>query len=301
MKYFSMFSGIGGFEKGIHSVFKDTECVGYSEINPYSIKVYENHFPSHKNFGDITQVKIKDIPDFDILFGGSPCQNFSTVNWRTREGLDGQKSKLFYYFVEILKIKKPKYFILENVASMGTKDKDVITNILGVQPVMLDARHFSAQKRRRLFWCNFPIQNVDTDRKNITFKDILEKTGESDITLLDKVSNKLDVSLIKDFNKCPAITQAYSRKGNSREYLSVVYMIHKLIGESRNITIKEVEQLQSFPINWTEGISSTRRYEALGNAVNVEVVKYIFQQLKKGSKSNKFFKEKLLCGHYMDI
>lgn len=291
-----MFSGIGGFERAIHGVFKDAKCVGYSEINKYSIKVYQNHFPNHKNFGDITKVNINKLPDFDILFGGSPCQNFSSVNWRTRDGLNGEKSKLFYYFVNILEIKKPKYFILENVASMTNKDKEVISGVLGVQPVMIDAKYFSAQKRRRLFWCNFPVEEVFIDRNNILFNDILEVTKENDLLLLDKANKKLNLSNIYNFDKCPAITQAYSRKGNSREYLSVVYMIYKLIGESRNISINEVEKLQSFPINWTDGISITRRYEALGNAVNVEVVKYIFQQLQKyikfGNKTSKFFKEK---------
>lgn len=270
--------------------------MGYSEINKYSIKVYQNHFPNHKNFGDITKVNINKLPDFDILFGGSPCQNFSSVNWRTRDGLNGEKSKLFYYFVNILEIKKPKYFILENVASMTNKDKEVISGVLGVQPVMIDAKYFSAQKRRRLFWCNFPVEDVFIDRNNILFNDILEVTKENDLLLLDKANKKLNLSNIYNFDKCPAITQAYSRKGNSREYLSVVYMIYKLIGESRNISINEVEKLQSFPINWTDGISITRRYEALGNAVNVEVVKYIFQQLQKyikfGNKTSKFFKEK---------
>lgn len=74
IKYFSAFSGIGGFELAMP---KDWECVGFSEIDKYAIQVYSKHFPSHKNFGDIIQINIEALPDFDLLVGGSPCQDLS--------------------------------------------------------------------------------------------------------------------------------------------------------------------------------------------------------------------------------
>ncbi len=70
MKYFSMFSGIGGFELGIGD---QANCAGFSEIDKYAIEVYKKHFPTHRNYGDATTIKTDDLPDFDLLVGGFPC------------------------------------------------------------------------------------------------------------------------------------------------------------------------------------------------------------------------------------
>lgn len=111
MKYFSLFSGVGGFEIGLDRL--DLECVGFSEIDKYASAVLAYRYPNIKNYGDITKISTKDIPDFDILIGGSPCQDLSVAG--KQKGLDGERSGLFFYYVEILKAKKPRYFIWENV------------------------------------------------------------------------------------------------------------------------------------------------------------------------------------------
>ena len=171
MKYFSVFSGIGGFEQAIHSVFPDAECVGFSETDKYAIQIYKKHYPNHKNYGDITKIDITGLPDFDMLVGGSPCQDLSIAK-KNRKGLSGDKSRLFYKFVEILEKKKPRWFLFENVASMSRENKDKISRILKVQPVMINATLVSAQNRKRLFWANFLItQPLD---RGILLKDVLE-------------------------------------------------------------------------------------------------------------------------------
>lgn len=152
------------------------ECVGYSEIDTYAIKCYTHHFPNHKNFGDISTIDIPSLPDFDLLVGGSPCQDLSVAK-KNRQGLDGERSKLFFKYLEILKVKRPKWFILENVKSMPKESKERITQLLKeVYPVvyctMVDAALVSAQSRKRLFWTNFPV-SIPEDRK-IFLKDILE-------------------------------------------------------------------------------------------------------------------------------
>lgn len=172
MKYFSTFSGIGGFEIAIHSVFPNAECVGYSEIDKYAIQIYQKHFPTHKNFGDITQINIKNLPDFNLLVGGSPCQDMSIAK-KNRKGLSGSRSGLFYRFVEILREKKPKYFLFENVASMSKEDKKIISKKLGTEPVCVNASLVSAQNRKRLFWCNWNVEQPKD--RGILLKDVLEE------------------------------------------------------------------------------------------------------------------------------
>jgi site-specific DNA-cytosine methylase len=112
MKYFSAFSGIGGFELAMP---KDWECVGYSEILPSAIKIYSNHF-DHKNYGDITKINPKQLPDFDLFVGGFPCQAFSVAG--KRAGFKDTRGVLIFDVFRILKEKKPKLILLENVKGL---------------------------------------------------------------------------------------------------------------------------------------------------------------------------------------
>ncbi len=110
MRYFSAFTGIGGFDLATPS---DWECVGHSEINKYANMVLKYRFPKVKNYGDIEKIKWDEIPDFDVLFGGTPCQDLSIAG--NRAGLHGNRSRLFFEFIRALKEKKPKHFVWENV------------------------------------------------------------------------------------------------------------------------------------------------------------------------------------------
>ena len=123
-KYFSTFSGIGGFELGIENAAKElglaTECVGFSEVDKFTTSVYQRHFPNTKNYGDIKQINTDELPDFDLLVGGFPCQDVSMIG--KRKGLAGERTGLFYELARILEAKQPKYFVFENV-SAPTKEK----------------------------------------------------------------------------------------------------------------------------------------------------------------------------------
>ena len=123
MNYFSMFSGIGGFEYGIQQSkhggkFK---CIGYSEIDKYAISIYTRHFPKHKNYGDGSKINTSELPDFDFLVGGFPCQSFSIAG--KRKGFDDTRGTLFFEIARILRDKKPRYFLLENVKGLLSHDK----------------------------------------------------------------------------------------------------------------------------------------------------------------------------------
>ena len=128
MKYFSMFSGIGGFEYGIGSI---GQCVGYSEIDKYAIKVYERNFNGHTNYGDATTINPKDLPDFDLLVGGFPCQAFSIAG--KRKGFDDTRGTLFFDIARILSKKRPKHLVLENVKGLLSHDSGkTFQTILGI-------------------------------------------------------------------------------------------------------------------------------------------------------------------------
>ena len=99
MKYFSLFSGIGGLEYGLR---KKGKCIGISEIKKSSVRIYERNFGKVKNFGDIKKIKVNELPDFDGLLGGFPCQSFSLAGLRT--GFEDKRGKMIFYIYDILKI-----------------------------------------------------------------------------------------------------------------------------------------------------------------------------------------------------
>lgn len=158
-----------------------------SEIDKYAIQVTQKNFPKTIQLGDVNNWPFWElIPEFawdsiDLLIGGSPCQDLSIAK-QNRQGLEGKRSGLFWRYVEILKKAKPKYFLLENVASMKNSDKDIISEILGVEPVMINSALLSAQQRKRYYWTNIPFITQPRD-KGIYLKDIIETGGA---TLTDK-------------------------------------------------------------------------------------------------------------------
>ena len=121
LKYISLFSGIGGFELALNEL--GMECVFASEIDSYARKMYTNHF-NHEPHGDITKISSADIPDHDLLVAGFPCQSFSIAG--KRGGFEDTRGALFFEIARILKDKKPKYFILENVKGLLSADKGEI-------------------------------------------------------------------------------------------------------------------------------------------------------------------------------
>ena len=113
MRYFSAFTGVGGFDMGMPP---DWKCVGMSEIDKYANMVLKYRFKDVKNYGNIEKINYEELPDFDILIGGSPCQDVSVAG--KRAGLVGLRSRLFFSYVALLKVKRPDYFIFENVKGL---------------------------------------------------------------------------------------------------------------------------------------------------------------------------------------
>lgn len=170
MKVVSLFDGISCAYEALKRVNINVESYKAFEIDKYAVAISKKNHPTAEHYGDVRELKEKI--ECDLLIGGSPCQDLSVAKIN-RKGLQGERSSLFWEYVRIKKLLEPKWFILENVASMPQKDKDIITKEMGIEPVMFCASLVSAQKRKRLFWTNIPF-TLPVDR-GITLRDIIQE------------------------------------------------------------------------------------------------------------------------------
>ena len=258
-----------------------------SEIDEYAMAVTQSNFPETIQLGSVVDIKFTDTHDIDLLVGGSPCQDLSIAK-KDREGLKGSRSGLFWEYVRIRDEIKPKYFILENVASMPKEAKDTISEALGVQPVMINASLVSAQNRKRLFWVGKwngekyeQVEIPQPEDKGILLKDILESDVDekylSSQRVIDGVnkSNYQDRKPIKMDGKLRTLTIGGDVK---RTIVNGVW---------RYLTPVEYLRGQSMPDDYfdkatykNKPISNTQRYKMCGNAFNCEVIKWILLHLK---------------------
>ena len=150
-----------------------------SEIDKHAIKVTQHNYPNTIQLGSVTEIKGTDLPQVDLLIGGSPCQGFSFAGKQLN--FEDPRSKLFFEFVRLLKECNPKYFLLENV-KMKKEYQDVITQHLGVEPIEINSNLLSAQNRKRIYWTNIPGVTIPND-KGILLKDIVHENESIDTAL----------------------------------------------------------------------------------------------------------------------
>ena len=155
VKYFSTFTGVGGFEIGIQRAIPGAVCVGFSEIDKHSNKVLRYRFKGVKNYGDITRINEKELPDFDILCGGFPCQPFSIAG--KRMGFKDTRGTLFHDLARIAACKKPSILFFENVKGLLSHEEGrTITAILktldelgyDAEWQLLNSKHFGVPQNR---------------------------------------------------------------------------------------------------------------------------------------------------------
>lgn len=301
MKIFSTFSGIGGFEIGIHNAWLRSQdkgqtvqgsqardpqgrteqlhqygdeglsFVGYSEIDKYAIKVYEKQFPGVKNYGDITKINAKELPDFDCLVGGFPCQAFSIAG--RRMGFDDTRGTLFFDLARILRAKQPRLFVFENVKGLLSHDGGATFRII-IQTIdelgydcqwqVLNSKNFGVpQNRERVY--------IVGHLRGTPRPEVFPITGDggADTRLSGHISNTL--------------TTRYEGAQAVGTYIGESKLDAQEV-KIRRLTPIECERLQGFPDNWTaEGtdgpISDTQRYKMCGNAVTTNVVQAVFEKL----------------------
>jgi DNA (cytosine-5)-methyltransferase 1 len=320
MKYFSTFSGIGGFELGIKQAYEITRsinvqeerggeeasqreheegdrlhalsdegavleerrtnehvdsssdqgqpnCVGYSEIDKYATQIYQRHFPNHKNYGDITKINEKELPDFDLLVGGFPCQSFSIAG--KRGGFDDTRGTMFFEIARIVREKQPRLLLLENVKGLLSHNKgSTFTTIIST----LDELGYDCQ------WqvINSKNHGVPQNRERVFIIGHLRGTSRPEVF---------------PFGECGEVNNGKAPQGNDLAYClqagndkhrgSYIKQLNqpKHSNDIRRLSPVECERLQGFPDGWTEGVSDTQRYKTLGNAVTVNVIRDVMLKM----------------------
>lgn len=168
MNVLSLFDGMSCGHLALDRAGIPVDTYYASEIDKHAIAVTMHNYPDTVQLGDVTQWREWDLPKIDLLIGGSPCQGFSLAGKQL--AFDDPRSKLFFEFVACLKHFKPTYFLLENVR-MKKEHMQVITDMLGVEPIMINSNLVSAQNRVRYYWTNIPNIAQPAD-KGIMLKDV---------------------------------------------------------------------------------------------------------------------------------
>lgn len=300
-KFIDLFAGIGGIRLGFESI--DAECVFSSEWDEKAAKTYYANF-GEMPAGDITKIKASDIPDFDILLGGFPCQPFSIIGKKAGFKHETQGT-LFFDIERILKEKKPKAFMLENVRNLTAHDggrtfKIIISHLeaLGytVYYKILNALDYGApQKRERIIIVgfsqnvpfDFPEPVAESDRKYI--KDIVEKNVDQRYYVRKEIYQKRQAKLLEknktepprpyithenvSGNVTPHEFSCALRAGASANYI--------LINNERRPTERELLRIQGFPDWFKIVVPYGSIKKQTGNAVAVPMIEAVAKQVEK--------------------
>ena len=301
LTYYDCFTGIAGFKVALLELLPNAQCYGMFETDKWANQVLINRFPDIPNLGDMGKIDPKTLEKVNLIMGGFPCTDLSIQKGKNRMGLGGSKSRLFFDFLNMIKVVKPEYFLIENVASMSKANKALITELVGVEPVEINSGLLSAQNRRRLFWCNWEVPQPED--LGITMMDIKveddfkyayawSKSARSAITdgeIIIKPAS-FDERVRKD-GKANCLTTCINGTESLNFFTKVplefkprkVFKRHDLLpynlGEKgvdwRPINLIECARLQTFPDNWCEGLSVHQSYIRYGNAVTKDVIKHI--------------------------
>lgn len=269
----------------------------------------------HKNYGDITTINADELPDFDLLVGGFPCQAFSIAG--KRGGFEDTRGTMFFELARILKAKQPRLFVFENVKGLLSHDggKSFSTIIQTADELGYDCQwqvlnsknHGVPQNRERVFIIGhlrgtsrpevFPFgeeSNEDTRRAGTEVAYCLDANYAKGTNTISK--GRRQIVHVKEATKQGyavahegdsinlSVPNSKTRRGRVgkgvAQTIDTGMQQHTLQNSQiRRLTPTECERLQGFPDGWTEGVSDTQRYKTLGNAVTVNVIRDIFERI----------------------
>lgn len=304
----SLFDGISAAHVAINQLRIPITKYYSAEIDPYCLKYqsywYGDDQTHFVKLGDVRNVKANKLDTIHLLTAGSPCTQLSSINKSDRSGLEGKDSKLFYEAARILKevqeINPNVYFLFENVASMSNLNRDEISKVLGVKPILIDSALVSASHRRRYYWTNIPGIEQPTDL-GLTFQSILDNGYinwdkarvllSSHPTLTNGIYRAINRKIgniiyqSKDFANLPdeeklkhypelLANSGYNpkKKYGPLEFGNGVY---------RQLTVMEAAALMGFDGNrlLIPGISKTQALKMLGLSFNIPTIKHILSFL----------------------
>lgn len=289
MKVLSLFDGISCGMVALERAGITVDRYVAYEIDKYAIKISQKNYSQIEHCGDVTTADFTQYKSFDLLIGGSPCQDLSNYK-PDRKGLEGSKSNLFYQYVRALHECQPKYFLLENVASMKKEWADIISKELGVEPIMINSSLACGAERKRLYWTNIPNVKQPED-KGIVLKDIVVSAdevpekywntkysytvhdGDVKIKATLHMKNHRHAKEVYGLNhKCNTLLC----DGNGGGLVKKVYQDNRV----RKLTPLEYERLQTLPDNYTDCVADSHRYTTIGNGWTVDVIAHILKGLK---------------------
>lgn len=304
----SLFDGISCGQIALEKAEIPVNKYFASEIDKHAIKVTQANYPNTIQIGDVTKVKGVDLPNIDLLMGGSPCQGFSFSGKQLN--FEDPRSKLFFEFVRLKDELKPEFWLLENVV-MKQEYQDVISKFLGVEPVKLNSTLTSAQNRVRLYWANFEIKEP-TD-KGIKLEEILEHTefigpgairgrGLNKATILGRRLD--DRGKRQDYDKTIPITQCLEVRATNTDKSNCLTTVAKdtvltpmPIGRHpdafnkklpyRNYTQIERCRLMNLPDNYCDEVSLNQTVKATGNGWDVGMITHILKGMSEKKERRK--------------
>lgn len=293
-----MLSLCGGVETGLYALQKlgilIDEYHTY-EILPEAIAVSNCHFPFIVHHGDLYDADFEQFKGFDLILAGTCCQSLSRARIESEtvnNGLDG-KSGIFFKAIEALNVIKPKWFMFENVIPSRIEDLNTMTQLIGVDPVLINSNLFSAQDRERYYWTNIEIGALPMENQ-LVLKDIMQPEVDR------KYFYKKPFNVIDMGKKVCALLEVNTMEMNKRIYnpkhkcctltcINGGYHEKKVMDNDkpRKLTEVEYERLQGLPDNFTDvkvngkKLSYTKRCSLCGNGWNEPTVEFILSNLKQ--------------------
>ena len=313
LKVASLFCGCGGTDVGLlgnfdflgkHYGSNNMEIVYANDIDDNACKIFEENFGLKPDNRDIRQVPSSELPDFDILTGGFPCQSFSIIAQNPKRlGVKDDRGKLFFEMCRILKDKQPKCFIAENVKGILTANqKSAFPLILeeftnsgyDVKYMVLNSANFGVpQKRERVIMVgfrkdlnidfSFPAQTIKDEKLYEPLKKVIENSvdekyyfSEKAVAGMMKKREKMNKGRAQDIEKPCNTVGAHLAKVSLNSTDPVLFNGNRY----RRFTPREVARIQSFPEQFSLVGTETAQYRALGNAIPPVMIWYVANKVK---------------------
>lgn len=300
MRVVSLFSGIGGLDKG----FEDTgfEVIWANDFDKYAVQTYAANFDNEIVYGDINKISLEDIPDCEVIIGGFPCQAFSMMG--EQRGFEDARGTLFFRIAEIIKDKidkgvKPKAIILENVRALRTHDsgrtfktiEKILKEDLGYKvfvDVLNSADYGVPQTRNRTYIVCFSntdaeFEYPEKEALNITLQDVLEHDVNEKYFLSDKIlptilSNGTGGYKAKSEIDLPIARPLCATMAKMHRACQDNYVTQN--GKVRRLTPRECARLQGFDDSFIIPVSDSQAYKQFGNAVTVNVSRAVANSVR---------------------